>query len=43
LQRCARLCSCSRSGKFFLLTSANPLITTFQEIGTALTNLRIAQ
>jgi Flp pilus assembly protein TadG len=31
------------SSKFFLLTSANQIIATFQQIGTALSNLRIAQ
>jgi Flp pilus assembly protein TadG len=31
------------SNKFFLLTSANQIITTFQQIGTALSNLRVAQ
>jgi Flp pilus assembly protein TadG len=31
------------SGKFFLLTSANQIITTFNTIGTNLTKLRIAQ
>ena len=29
--------------KFFLLTSANQMVATFQQIGTALSNLRIAQ
>ncbi len=29
--------------KFFLLTSANQIIATFQQIGTVLSNLRIAQ
>ncbi|HVX98193.1 MAG TPA: pilus assembly protein TadG-related protein [Pseudorhodoplanes sp.] len=38
LQYCA-----SSSDKFFLLTSANQLITTFNTIGTALSNLRIAK
>jgi Flp pilus assembly protein TadG len=38
LKNCA-----STTDKFFLLTSANQLITTFQQIGTALTNLRITQ
>jgi hypothetical protein len=38
LKNCA-----STTDKFFLLTSANQLITTFQQIGTALTNLRISQ
>jgi len=38
LQNCA-----SSSDKFFLLTSANQIITTFQTIGTSLTKLRIAQ
>jgi hypothetical protein len=38
LQTCA-----STSDKFFLLTSANQIITTFQKIGTALSQLRIAQ
>jgi Flp pilus assembly protein TadG len=31
------------SKKFFLLTSANEIITTFQQIGTALTSLRVAK
>jgi hypothetical protein len=38
LQTCA-----SESSKFFLLTSANQIISTFQQIGTKLSNLRIAQ
>lgn len=38
LQNCA-----SGSDKFFLLTSANQILTTFQQIGTNLTQLRIAQ
>ena len=38
LQNCA-----SSSDKFFLLTSANQIITTFNTIGTNLTKLRIAQ
>ncbi len=38
LQNCA-----SDSGKFFLLTSADQIITTFNQIGTNLTKLRIAQ
>jgi hypothetical protein len=38
LQNCA-----SSSDKSFLLTSANQLITTFQQIGTELSKLRIAQ
>jgi hypothetical protein len=29
--------------KFFLLTSANQLVTTFNQIGTALSNLRVAK
>jgi Flp pilus assembly protein TadG len=37
LQSCA-----SNSSKFFLLTTANELIATFDQIGTALTNLRLA-
>lgn len=37
LQSCA-----SSSNKFFLLTSANEIVTTFDQIGTALTNLRLA-
>ena len=37
LQNCA-----SSSDKFFLLTSANAIVTTFNQIGTALTNLRLA-
>jgi hypothetical protein len=37
-----RNCATS-SDKFFLLTSANQIITTFQKIGTALSQLRIAQ
>ncbi len=38
LQQCA-----SDSSKFFLLTSATQMVATFQQIGTALSNLRIAQ
>ncbi len=37
LQSCA-----SSSNKFFLLTSANEIVTAFDQIGTALTNLRLA-
>ena len=37
LQNCA-----SKSDKFFLLTSADQIVTTFDQIGTALTNLRLA-
>jgi Flp pilus assembly protein TadG len=37
LQNCA-----SSSDKFFLLTSANQMVATFQQIGTNLSNLRIA-
>jgi hypothetical protein len=38
LQNCA-----SDSSKFFLLTSADQIITTFQKIGTGLTKLRVAK
>jgi len=38
LQNCA-----STSDKFFLLTSASQIVTTFDTIGTALTKLRVAQ
>lgn len=38
LKNCA-----SDPGKFFLLTSASQIITTFAEIGTALSNLRVTQ
>lgn len=37
LQNCA-----SDSSKFFLLTSSSQIVTTFQAIGTNLTQLRIA-
>jgi hypothetical protein len=37
LQNCA-----SDSSKFFLLTSSVQIVTTFGQIGTALTNLRFA-
>jgi Flp pilus assembly protein TadG len=37
LQNCA-----SSTSKFFLLTSAEQLVTTFGQIGTALTNLRLS-
>jgi Flp pilus assembly protein TadG len=37
LKNCA-----SDSSKFFLLTSANQIVTTFSQIGTALSNLRVA-
>jgi hypothetical protein len=33
----------SSTDKFFLLTSANAMITTFNQIGTALSNLRVAK
>ena len=38
LQNCA-----SDSSKFFFLTSASQIVSTFQQIGTNLSNLRIAQ
>ena len=38
LQNCA-----SSSDKFFLLTSANQIVTTFQQIGTELSDLRISK
>ena len=38
LQNCA-----SDSSKFFLLTSPSQIVTTFQQIGTALSNLRVAK
>ena len=38
LQNCA-----SDSNKFFLLTSANAIVTTFASIGTELSNLRVAK
>jgi hypothetical protein len=38
LQTCA-----TDSSKFFLLTSANQIVTTFNQIGTALSQLRIAK
>jgi Flp pilus assembly protein TadG len=38
LRNCA-----SDSGKFFLLTSASDIVTTFSQIGTALSNLRVAR
>jgi hypothetical protein len=38
LQNCA-----SSSSKFFLLTSSSQIVATFQQIGTALSNVRIAQ
>ncbi len=37
LQNCA-----SDAGKFFLLTSSTEIVTTFNQIGTALSNLRLA-
>src|SRR6185437_3493668 len=37
LENCA-----TDSNKFFLLTSADAIVTTFNQIGTALTNLRLA-
>ena len=37
LQNCA-----SDSSKFFLLTSSAQIVTTFSQIGTALSNLRLA-
>ncbi len=38
LQRCA-----TSPDKFFTLTSANAIVTTFNQIGTALSNLRVAK
>jgi len=38
LQNCA-----SDSSKFFLLTSSSQIVTTFCQIGTALSNLRVAK
>jgi Flp pilus assembly protein TadG len=38
LKNCA-----STPDKFFLLTSANQIVTTFNQIGTALSNLRVAK
>ena len=38
LQGCA-----SNSDKFFLLTSSNQIVTTFQQIGTELSELRISE
>ena len=38
LQNCA-----SDTSKFFLLTSSSQIVTTFNQIGTALTKLRIAK
>jgi Flp pilus assembly protein TadG len=35
--------SCASTGKFVMLTSANQIITTFQQIGTQLSQLRIAK
>ena len=32
----------TNAGKFFLLTSSSEIVTTFQQIGTALSNLRIS-
>ena len=37
LQSCA-----SDPGKFFLLTSSDQIVTTFNQIGTALSNLRLS-
>ena len=31
------------SSKFFLLTSASAMVTTFNQIGTALSNLRVSR
>jgi Flp pilus assembly protein TadG len=41
LQNVMKNCA-SDPTKFFLLTSANQMVSTFQQIGTALSNLRIA-
>ena len=38
LQNCA-----TDPSYFFLLTSASQIVTTFQSIGTALSNLRLSQ
>ena len=39
----ALLRNCASDGKFVMLTTANQIITTFQQIGTALSQLRIAR
>ena len=41
LQNTLKNCA-SDPSKFFLLTSASQMVSTFQQIGTALSNLRIA-
>jgi hypothetical protein len=38
LQQCA-----TDSNKFFLLTSANEIVTTFDSIGTSISQLHLAQ
>jgi Flp pilus assembly protein TadG len=43
LQNCAGSPKYPDSSKFFLLTSSNAIITTFAQIGTALSNLRVAK
>jgi hypothetical protein len=42
LQNVMKNCA-STPDKFFMLTSANAMISTFQQIGTALSNLRVAK
>jgi hypothetical protein len=39
----ALLRNCASDGKFVMLTTANQIVTTFQQIGTALSQLRIAR
>jgi hypothetical protein len=43
LQSCASSNGRQDSSKFFLLTSANQIVTTFNTIGTALSELRVAR
>ena len=42
LQTVMKNCA-SSTDKFFMLTSANQMVATFQQIGTALSNLRVAK
>ena len=43
LQSCASYNGAQDSSKFFLLTNANQIVTTFNTIGTALSQLRVAR
>jgi len=43
LQNCASANGVADASKFFLLTSSNQIVATFNTIGTAISKLRVAK